>query len=143
MDSVLRDVPRVFVYLDDILLASESAEEHSADLTHLFNCLETNGLVVNRAKRVLGVPTVDFLGYRVSAEGTTPLLDKVTAVCAFPRPSTVKELQHYLGMINYYHRFVPHVAAVLHYTRRCKGVRSRKSLFGHLNLCRVQHLSHS
>ena len=45
--------------------------------------------------------------------GLRPLPDKVDAVSCFPQPVTVKALQEYLGMLNYYHRFLPHIAEVL------------------------------
>ena len=113
MDKVCQGLARVFVYLDDILVASEDRHQHLRDLTELFGRLEDHGLVIKRTKCVLGVSSIDFLGHHVNAKGIVPLPEKVRVIRDFPRPSTVRGLQEFLGMINFYHRFVPHVAEIL------------------------------
>ena len=115
MDAILGDIPRVFVYIDDILVASETPEQHLADLKRVFDILQENGLVVNRAKCVLGVKSLDFLGYRLSSTGIAPLPDRVVDISAFPAPTTIKGLQRFLGMVNYYRRFIPKAASHLHH----------------------------
>jgi hypothetical protein len=64
-------------------------------------------------KCVFSARTIDFLGHRVTAEGVSPLPSHVKAVTDFPRPATVKELQGFLGLINFYRRFIPAAAAIL------------------------------
>ena len=61
----------------------------------------------------LGASTVEFLGHDISGDGIRPLPSKVDAVNRFPRPTTVKQLQEFLGMINYYHRLIPNAAGIL------------------------------
>ena len=70
-------------------------------------------MIINKAKCVFGVDSLDFLGHRISTKGISPLPDKVSAVRNFPRPEDAAGLQRFLGMINFYHRFVPHVAEIL------------------------------
>ena len=106
MDQILGDVPHTFVYLDDILIASSTLEEHLQDLERVFNILNQNGLVVNRKKCVLGKSKVEFLGHEVDSQGIRPLKEKVEAILAVKAPSSVKELQRFHGMVNYYRRFV-------------------------------------
>ena len=113
MDKVCQGLAWVFVYLDDTLVASEDRHQHLRDLTELFGRLEDHGLVIKRTKCVLGVSSIDFLGHHVNAKGIVPLPEKVRAIRDFPRPSTVKGLQEFLGMINFNHRFVPLVAEIL------------------------------
>ena len=113
MDSVLRDLAFVFVYLDDILVASTSAEEHLQHLEQVFRRLDEHGLIVNRAKCQFSLPVIDFLGHRISSQGAVPLPSKVQAVADFPRPVTVKALQEFLGMVNFYNRFLPRVAHLM------------------------------
>ena len=113
MDKVCQGLAWVFVYLDDILVASEDRHQHLRDLTELFGRLEDHGLVIKRTKCVLGVSSIDFLGHHVNAKCIVPLPEKVRAIRDFPRPSTVKGLQEFLGMINFNHRFVPLVAEIL------------------------------
>lgn len=77
MDSILRSFNCAFVYLDDILVASATKQQHLADLHQLFTLLSANGLVVNSNKCVLGVHELDFLGHRINAAGYRPLLDRI------------------------------------------------------------------
>ena len=113
MDGILRDVPFAFVYLDDILIASQTPAEHELHLRQVFQLLSSNGLVINKAKCTFGVKDIDFLGHRVSAKGIQPLPDRITALRECKAPKDRTGLQRFLGMINYYHRFLPHVAAIL------------------------------
>ena len=106
MDAILGDLPFCYVYLDDILVYSNSPKEHLEHLRQIFELLAENGLVVNRAKCVLGVEELDFLGFHVSKEGIVPLPEKVEAIRATRAPTTIKELQRFLGMVGYYRRNV-------------------------------------
>ena len=82
MDNVFRDMQFVYVYLDDILVASSSVEEHY--LRQLFERLAEYGLVVNPQKCVLGQSSLDFLGHRVTSDGIHPLQDRVQAIRDYP-----------------------------------------------------------
>ena len=110
MDEIMADIPHVFVYIDDILIASTTPDEHLDDLKRVFDSLDANGLVVNKAKCVLGQESLEFLGYRLDSEGITPLPERVNAIKEVKPPTNVKELQRFLGMVNYYRRFIPKAA---------------------------------
>ena len=110
MDAIFGDIPFVFVYIDDLLVASTSKEEHLQHLELVFDLLRENGLVVNRPKCILGVSSLEFLGYTVDSNGIAPLDERVDAIRQTSPPTTVKELQRFLGMINYYRRFIPRAA---------------------------------
>ena len=73
MDLVCAKLDFVFVYLDDILIASESETQHLEHLRLLFDRLEENGLKVKAEKCLFGVTEIDFLGHRVSKDGILPL----------------------------------------------------------------------
>ena len=113
MDSVLRDMPFLFVYLDDILVASATPEEHMTHLRQLFERLSEHGLIVNPAKCQFGQSSITFLGHHVTPRGAVPLPARVEAVAAFPRPHTVQSLQEFNGMVNFYNRFLPHAAHLM------------------------------
>ena len=113
MDGVLRDVSFAFVYLDDILVASHSAKEHIQHLQQLFKLLSTNGLVINKTTCVLGAKELDFLGHHVSSTGITPLPDRISALQESKPRTDRTSLQRFLGMVNYYHRFLHGIAATL------------------------------
>jgi hypothetical protein len=101
------------VYLDDILVASESAQEHVHHLNSIFSILQANGLIINKAKCVFFKQHIEFLGHKVSAEGISPLPQHVSAIQDFPKPSSVQQFQRFRGMVNFYKRFLPGIAAVL------------------------------
>jgi transposase InsO family protein len=113
MDRILFDIPFVFVYLDDILVASRSVEEHQQHLQQVLHRLQDNGLVINAEKCVWGQSQIEFLGHSISAAGVAPLQSRVAAIQKFPPPATVQQLQAFLGLFNFYRRFVPAAAAVV------------------------------
>ena len=113
MDKVTAQLHGVFVYLDDMLVASATPEQHERDLWQLFAALRRHGLVLNVGKCIFGVPELEFLGHRVTAKGISQLPCKVSAVQRFERPWTVKTLQRFLGLINFYRRFLPGIAATM------------------------------
>ena len=113
MDSVCHDFDFVFVYLDDVLVASTDEQQHHNHLRLLFERFQKYGLVINAAKCQFGVTDIDFLGHRVNCHGVMPLSVKVQAIQDFVKPTTIKGLQQFLGMINFYHRFIPTAAAIL------------------------------
>lgn len=110
MDGVLQDLDCCFIYLDDILVASSSPEQHIQDLKSVCERLSANGLVINQKKCVFGQSAINFLGHTISSSGISPLPEKVRAVMDFPLPKTKTELQRFLGMLNFYHRFIPNIA---------------------------------
>ncbi|CAK1581092.1 unnamed protein product [Parnassius mnemosyne] len=112
MDEILRDIDFAFPYLDDILIASKDEANHERHLCTVFERLREHGVVINTAKSIFGVPEVEFLGFMVSAEGTRPTKEKVSAILNFPLPKNVRELRRYLGMLNFYRRFLPNAAQV-------------------------------
>ena len=112
MDATFRNIPFVFTYTDDLLVASENEAEHLERLRILFE-LEQNGLVVNPAKCQFSCTEIDFLGHHITKQGTIPLGQKVQAVREFPKPINIREFQEFVGMINFYNRFLPHSAKIL------------------------------
>jgi Reverse transcriptase (RNA-dependent DNA polymerase) len=113
MDSVLAGLPYCFVYMDDVLVASTSQEQHVAHLREVFIRLQQQGLVLNIEKCSFGQKQLDYLGHHVSASGIRPMAARVEAIAKFPRPTTVGHLQTFLGMANFYRRFIPAAAQVL------------------------------
>ena len=114
MDKVLRGLDFVFVYLDDIMVFSANETEHLEHLRLIFERLREHGLVINLAKCQFGRKSIDFLGHHISRHGVAPMPDKVQAIRNYPKPSTKKGLQQFLGMINFYHRFIPEAANIMH-----------------------------
>jgi hypothetical protein len=113
MDNLFRGLDFVFIYLDDILVASRSKEEHLEHLRAVFQVLQRGGLVINVEKSLFLQEEMEFLGHKVCSEGIAPLATHVQAVREFKQPSTQKELQIFLGLVNFYRRFLLAVVRVL------------------------------
>jgi cleavage and polyadenylation specificity factor subunit 1 len=125
MDRALAGLNNAFWYLDDIIVASKSVQEHVENLCGLFERLQKNGLIVNSDKCVFAVSTVDFLGHTVSGRGIKPMACRAAALLQHPRPATVKQLQAFLGLIKFYRRFIPAAAKILRpLTEFMKGSKS-------------------
>jgi hypothetical protein len=101
-DQIFKDLPCTFVYLDDQRVASRDMEQHLADLRAMFQRLADNGLAINLEKCEFAVPELDFLGHCLSAAGITPLAVSLQVMYNFPRPHTIKDLQRFLGMVNFF-----------------------------------------
>ncbi len=112
MDRILKHLPFVFCYLDDIIIASHSLEEQLEHLRQIFTILQENDLQINPAKCVF-TAAVESLGHRVDQDGVRPLQRHVQAISDFPPTQDVKQLQHFLGMVNFYRRFLPGIARTL------------------------------
>ncbi len=112
LNNVLNDLDFCFAYIDDILVFSANPEEHVRHLKTLFERLKQHQIVVNAAKCVFGASEVEYLGHSISTHGTRPATAKVTAISDFPKPQTVKDLRKFLGMINFYRRFVKNAASI-------------------------------
>jgi transposase InsO family protein len=113
MDRVLADLPFAYCYLDDLRIASPDLEAHKLHLRVVFERLRLFGLVINLEKCVFGVDSFEFLGHVVSSQGARPISSYVEAVEKRPPPTTIKELQVFLGLVNFYRRFLPGIASTL------------------------------
>ena len=113
MDIFCLGLQFAFVYIDDILVASKDAKTHKQHLHLLFQRLQEHGLVINVSKCQFGRSSHDFLGHHITCTGIMPLPDKVDAITRFEQPVTVKGLQEFVGMVNFYRRFIPAVAQTM------------------------------
>ncbi|CAH8464717.1 unnamed protein product [Dicrocoelium dendriticum] len=113
IDSVTRGLNFVYAYIDDILVASASEEQHAEHLKILFDRLAANSITVNPDKCVFQQPSIEFLGHHIDQYGIRPLDDRVRAIRDFPVPTTLAAIRRFNGMLNYYRRFLPHCANLL------------------------------
>lgn len=113
MNEVLSDLNFVCCYLDDILVFSKSEKDHLEHLTIVFERLESYGLTIKASKCVFGINQLDFLGHTVSSAGIAPSEERVKIIRNFPKPTCLQQLQKFVGMVNYYHRFLPKLAEFL------------------------------
>ena len=97
------------MYIDDILVTGQTDEEHVKRLDEVLTHLETAGM---RLKGFMS-SQVEYLGHRISKEGLQPTQEKVKAVTDTPKPTNVSELRAFLGLINYYGKFVQNLSTLL------------------------------
>ena len=111
IDAALQGLDSCLEYVDDVLVASSSPEQHREHLKILFERFATCGIIVNVGKSVLGTPSVAFLGFEISADGTRAVPDSIAALKDFPPPTTARGLRRYLGVLNIHRRHLAHAAA--------------------------------
>ena len=113
MDTILQGVQGTACYIDDIIVTGKTPEEHLQHLEEVLKRLLSHGVRVNRSKCRFLQSSVSFLGHRIDAEGIHPLEEKLAAIIQAPAPQNVQELRSFLGLINYYGKFIPNAATIL------------------------------
>ena len=108
IDRVLCGISNTYVYIDDILIASSTPKEHLRDLKSVFERLASLRIIINLSKCIFGVDQLDFLGHQVTSQGVAPFPDKVAVIRDFPQPTSPCQLCRFIGMVNFYHRFLHH-----------------------------------
>lgn len=113
MSVVLTGLERVQPFIDDIIVHSASVEQHMSDLEQLFIRLSHHGIKLAPSKIHIGCRSVKFLGHVVEVAGVRPDADKVTALLNMPEPHDMTTLRSWLGLANYYRRFVKGMAKII------------------------------
>ena len=96
----------VIVYLDDIVIYSMNREQHIEDVKWVLQRLKDNKLFINNDKCKWFTDSIDFLGFIVSPKGVQMQQDKIEAIQQWPAPKNVSEIQGFLGLCNFYRRFI-------------------------------------
>ena len=112
MNDTFRDLldKTVLVFLDDILIFSKTREEHIQHVREVLTRLRAQKLYGKLSKCSLFQREVQFLGHRIGQDGLAVSQDKVTAVRDWPAPKDVKDVRSFLGLANFYRRFVQNYA---------------------------------
>ena len=112
MESLLQGLPKVVTYIDDILVSAD-VEEHIKNLDMVLKRLEKAGVTLKREKCIFASPFVEYLGHIIDKDGLHPSKEKVRAIKEAPVPRNVTELKSFLGLLNYYSKFLPRLSTVL------------------------------
>lgn len=106
INKLFMNLDFVFVYIDDICVASVNETEHRKHLRIVFERLSAYNLKINLAKCTPGQPKIIFLGHTITADGVAPPKAKTEAICQFKKPTVAHELRRFLALLNYYRRFL-------------------------------------
>ena len=113
MEKLIQGIPMTVAYLDDVLVTGRTPEEHHSHLKQVLERLQKAGLRLKWEKCSFGRPSCTYLDYRIDGEGIHPTEQKVSAIINVPEPRNVAELRSFLGLVNYYHRFIKNLSTVL------------------------------
>ena len=121
MDEILSGIPGVICYIDDILITGSSDAEHFERLEEVLKRLQQHELRLKKDKCRFMQPSVEYLGHLIDAAGIRPLPSKLEAIINAPAPVNVQQLRAFLGLLNYYSKFVANLSTVLNPLNRLLG----------------------
>ena len=113
MDGLLAGLPGTVVFFDDILVTGKTESEHIENLERVLSKLQQAGLRLKLSKCEFNKEMIRYLGFIIDKNGLHTDDEKAESVLNAPEPSNVSELKSYLGMLNFYHKFLPSVADLL------------------------------
>ena len=114
MGMILQGLPGVICFIDDILVSGRTEEEQFFRLEEVLKRLKNYGLRVKKNKCAFLKESVEYLGHKLDASGLHPLSSKVEAIVQAPEPQNVQQLRSFLGLLNYYGKFIKNLATLLH-----------------------------
>ena len=139
MNDLFQDLINTATFIDDILVAIDTEEGHNVLIGEVLKRLEENDLFVKPENCKWKVREVEFLGVVISSKGVEIQKKKVEGVLSWPAPRNVKKVQKFLGLANYYRRFIKdfaRIAALLHVLvrkeQKWKWEREQEEAFGKL-----------
>jgi len=114
INSVLRPFleKSVILYLDDILIYSDTLEEHHKIVRAVLKKLNENNLFAKLLKCEFDKDEVEFLGHVISGTGVSTDPKKIKTIEEWPTPQNEKDVQRFVGLCNYYRRFVKNFSAI-------------------------------
>ena len=110
MDIILQEIPHNIYSIDDILITGVDDQEHLANLEEV---LQYHGIALKKNKCKFMCDHVEYIGHIVDSENLHVTPGKIKAIVDAPKPQNVTELRTYLGLVNYYGKFIPNLASTL------------------------------
>lgn len=114
MDKVLFGIKGVLCYLDDILIGGVDLNDCKEKVNQVMDRLNKYNVRVNERKCKFFLDKINFLGFEISGVGIHPYKEKVEAILKAPCPTDITQLKSFLGLLNYYGRFIPNLSSELH-----------------------------
>ena len=113
LDTILQNCKHcVDNYVDDCIVYSDDMTSHIQDLRLVLGKLQAAGFTLRGSKCSFGTDTITHLGFKYSSSGVAPSPEKTKAISDWPTPHTIKDVRSFVGLLNFYHRFIPHFANI-------------------------------
>lgn len=112
MRSVLGGVPNVHHCFDDLLIATDTWQEHLKTLRQVFERIHQANLTIKPTKCEIGESSISFLGHRIGDCKVRPLVKTLVKILGSKRPTTKKAVESFLGNTGYYRKVIPDYAAI-------------------------------
>uniref|UniRef100_A0A0A9XPD5 RNA-directed DNA polymerase n=2 Tax=Lygus hesperus TaxID=30085 RepID=A0A0A9XPD5_LYGHE len=124
MDALFGKLPFLSIFFDDASIASPDEQTHLRHIREFFEICRSNGIRLNKSKCKLMKKEITYLGHKIDENGLHKTTDKIAAIQNAKPPKDISELRSFLGVVNYYSRFIPSAAELLHkfYELLKKGV---------------------
>lgn len=132
MQKIFGKISFVRYYFDDILIFSDSYDQHFKDLQQVFKVLKKHNLTINEKKSQFFLEEIEFLGFKISSGIVSPSEKKIESIINFPTPKNKKEIDSFVGLCGYYRRLIPEFAEIV---RPLDKTRQKKSTFDWNNDC--------
>lgn len=113
VEKVLTGIDGIHIYYDDVLVAGRTVEEHNHRLELVFQRLLDHGLKLKRSKCSFLKSEVSYLGHVINEKGTRPIPAKIDCVLQTKTPTDKSKVRSYLGLLNFYRRYLPELASVV------------------------------
>lgn len=113
MDQMLNDLDGVTCFFDDIIIQGSTYIDLLLHIRSVLQRLKVNNLHLNKSKCQFIQDSVKYLGHEISKQGLSPMTERVEAILQCPRPTDVSSVRTFLGLVNYYQKFLPNLASKL------------------------------
>ena len=113
MDTILQGAPGAMCYIDDILVTGATNEAHLQNLEEVLRRRKSYGIRMKKEKCHFMCNSVTYLGHLIDSEGIHATPDKIKAIVEAPIPTNVQQLRSFLGLLNYYRKFLPNLASII------------------------------
>ena len=113
METVLQGSEDCVSFYDDILIGGKNVEKHVENLRKVLTKLSEAGFKIKREKCNFFVDEICYLGYKINKDGLHTTEEKIAAIRDAPVPKSITELKSFLGLVNYYAKFVPNISTIL------------------------------
>ena len=113
MDTMLKSIPGVCVYLDDVLISGSTGQVHLDRLNRVFALMAAKSFRVAKERWALQQCEVSYLGHMIDKNGLHPLKNNVEAIMNVPAPTNTTDLNSFLGMCQFYSKFLSNLATVI------------------------------